>query len=371
MQNKGEVKIKVLSLYLPQYHEIEENNIWWGSGYTEWQAVKSAKPLYNQHNQPRKPLNNNYYDLLKDGVKTWKWQANLAKDNGVYGFCIYHYWFLGKQLLQNPMEILLQNPDIDINYTICWANESWTRTWYGLETEVLIDQKYGKENDWRKHFNYLLQFFKDKRYIKIDNKPMLNIYRSFDIKDFKEMLNIWNQMAIENGFSGIYIVSGNTNSQLETRVDLVNAYYNFEPGFSLKHRIGKATALSYYLRTWVKQNINKILRKEYLERTLDVKEIYKVNWKKLKDTGKPIFPGTIPMWDNTPRRKYKGFEYISTSPDLFYKNLINIKNSLDSNSDINFIYINAWNEWGEGAYLEPDEKYGYDYLKAIKKALED
>ena len=363
--------MKVLGLYLPQYHEIEENNKWWGDGYTEWQAVKSAKPLYNGHNQPKKPLNDNYYDLLKNGVETWKWQAYLAKKNGVYGFCIYHYWFLGKQLLQDPMEILLQNPDIDINYTICWANESWTRTWYGLESAVLMKQEYGKESEWRKHFDYLLRFFKDKRYIKINNKPMLNIYRSFDIAEFKEMLDIWNHMAIENGFDGIYIVSGNTHSQLETRVDLVDAYYNFEPGFSLKHRMRALATLSYYVRTWIKQNVNKILGKEYLERTLNVKEIYKVNWKKLKNTDKPVFPGTLPMWDNTPRKKHKGFEYKSTSPDLFYKNLINIKNSVDSNSELNFVYINAWNEWGEGAYLEPDEEYGYDYLKVVKRAVEE
>ncbi len=361
--------MKILSLYLPQYHEVEENNKWWGKGYTEWSAVKSAKALYKGHNQPRVPLKNNYYDLLNNGKETWKWQASLAKENGMHGFCIYHYWFLGKQLLQKPMEILLENKDIDINYSICWANETWTRTWYGLETEVLMNQEYGVENDWKVHFDYLLPFFNDKRYIKIDNKPMLNIYRSYDIKDLDKMISFWNKLAIENGFEGIYIVSGNTHGQLESRTNLVDAYYNFEPGFSLKHRISKFSLYSFYLRTLLKQNFNKLFKKEYLERTLDINEIYKVNWKELENIDKPVFPGTIPMWDNTPRRKYKGFEYQNNSPEVFYNNLLDIKNNLDKNNKLGIVFVNAWNEWGEGAYLEPDNKYKYEYLKMIKKVV--
>lgn len=363
--------MKILCLYLPQYHEIEENNRWWGKGYTEWHAVKRAKPLYSGHNQPRKPLNDNYYDLLNNGADIWRWQAELARENKIYGFCIYHYWFLGKQLLEKPMEILRDNPDIDMNYTICWANETWTKTWYGLETEVLMKQDYGDKKEWEEHFNYMLSFFKDKRYIKIDNKPMLNIYRTFDIEELKEMTDLWNAMAIENGFDGIYIVSGNTHSKLETRENLIDAYYNFEPGYSLKHNLGTFQSLFYYLRTGLKQNFNKILKKEFLERTLDIKEIYKVNWKKQKQSSKPTFPGTLPMWDNTPRRKHKGFEYQNSSPKLFYENLINIRTNLDEKKGLDFVYINAWNEWGEGAYLEPDETHNHEYLSAVKRAMGD
>ena len=146
-------------MYLPQYHEIEENNKWWEPGYTEWTAVKRAKLLDKAHKQPRVPLNDNYYDLSDETGSVWMWQANLAKEYGVYGFCIYHYWFKGKQLLEKPMEILLLHPEIDINYTICWANETWTKTWYGLETEILMKQEYGEQADWDKHFEYLCRFF--------------------------------------------------------------------------------------------------------------------------------------------------------------------------------------------------------------------
>lgn len=363
--------MKLLSLYLPQYHRIKENDKWWGEGYTEWSAVKSAKPYYKKHNQPRVPLNNNYYDLLNQGVETWEWQAKLAKQYGVYGFCIYHYWFLGKQLLEKPMEILLNNPEIDINYCICWANESWTKTWYGLETEVLMKQEYGNIEDWKKHFNYLLPFFNDPRYIKIKNKPMINIYRTFDIDKLDEMINVWNCLAIDNGFDGVYIVSGNTHSKLETRHELIDAYYNFEPGFSLKHKLNYLQSLSYYSKTAILQSINRIFNTQLLERKLDIKNIYKVNWKIDNNINKPVFPGTLPMWDNTPRRKYKGFEYTNSSPKLFAENLKMIKQNLPKDSEIDFVYVNAWNEWGEGAYLEPDEKYKYQYLEAIKSVLKE
>ena len=142
--------MKILCMYLPQFHEVEENNRWWGAGYTEWTAVKRAKPIYRGHIQPKIPLNENYYDLSDVSARTWKWQSDLARQYGVHGFCVYHYWFKGKQLLQKPLEILLNHPEIDIRYCICWANESWTRTWYGLEKEMLAEQTYGKEKGWKK-----------------------------------------------------------------------------------------------------------------------------------------------------------------------------------------------------------------------------
>ena len=180
--------VKILALYLPQFHSIPENDKWWGNGYTEWTAVKNAKPLFANHYQPRIPLDNNYYDLSNNSGKTWFWQAELARKFGIYGFCIYHYWFEGKQLLERPMEILRDHKEMDINYCICWANETWSRNWYAQERTVLLEQRYGDESAWIKHFEYLNTFFRDKRYIKIDNKPVINIYHSQEITCLKEML---------------------------------------------------------------------------------------------------------------------------------------------------------------------------------------
>ena len=167
--------MKIIPFYLPQFHNIPENDEWWGNGFTEWTNIKSAKPLFEGHKQPKVPINGNYYDLLNDDVKIW--QAELAKKYGIYGFCYYHYWFNGKMLLEKPMEQMLTNHNIDIPFCICWANAAWTKAWVGEEKKVLIPQTYGGRNEWEEHFFYFLPFFKDRRYIRENNKPVIIIYR--------------------------------------------------------------------------------------------------------------------------------------------------------------------------------------------------
>ena len=167
--------MKIIAFYLPQFHNIPENDEWWGNGFTEWTNVKKAKPIFEGHQQPKVPLNNNYYNLLDDNVKVW--QADLAKKYGVYGFCYYHYWFNGKMLLEKPMEQMLENKEVDIPFCISWANEPWTKAWVGDEKKMLIAQEYGQEEEWKEHFMYLLPFFKDERYIKKDGKPFFIFYR--------------------------------------------------------------------------------------------------------------------------------------------------------------------------------------------------
>lgn len=364
--------MKILAMYLPQFHEIEENNKWWGESYTEWSAVKNALPLFKEHEQPKVPLNNNYYDLSDISAKTWKWQAELANKYGVYGFCVYNYWFKGKQLLEKPLEILLKNPEIDINYCMCWANESWTKTWYGLENQILMKQDYGQKLDWLNHFNYMLPYFQDKRYIKIDNKPVLNIYRTYDIKELKEMLEYWSELSKEHGFNGIYIVSGNTNGKIEGREELVDAFYNFEPGYTLKHKLKWYENIAYNSKIWIRTNLNIAFKTQKLERIVDARLINKAMFRKDGNLKKPVFRGAFPMWDNTPRRSYKGMVYSNTTVKIFELTLEKIKNELkNSNTTDNFVYVNAWNEWGEGCYLEPDELYRYKYLEIIKKVLEN
>lgn len=357
--------MKILAMYLPQYHQIPENDRWWGEGYTEWTAVKNAMPLYKDHYQPRIPLNDNYYDLSDKEAKAWKWQADLAREYGVDGFCVYHYWFKDKQLLEKPLEILLEHKEIDIEYSICWANESWTKTWYGLDTEILAEQLYGNKEDWLEHFNYLLKFFKDPRYIKIDNKPIVHIYRSSHIKELEEMLSCWNSEAKKEGFDGVYIIAANNGGELENREELIDAYYDFEPMHTLNHRMNRFERLSYGSKIWFKMMFNKIFNTKILERTVDAEKIVSISKRNVKKRSKPVYKGTFPMWDNTPRRSYKGMVFKKANPDLFRKSLLQIRNHSD------FIYINAWNEWGEGCYLEPDSYYKFEYLKVIKDVLGD
>lgn len=357
--------MKIMCMYLPQYHSFKENDEWWGEGYTEWVAVKRGKPLYNGHVQPKVPEGGHYYDLDKEGVETLKKQAELAKKYGIYGFSIYQYYFNGKTLMEKPLETLLSHPEIDLKYNLCWANESWTRTWYGLENQVLMEQTYGEESDWRKHFDYLLRFFKDERYIKVDNKPVYQIYKTFDIPCFAKFAECFNKWALEEGFDGVYFISGKTAAGYEEREEcreLIDGYYYFEPGYSLKYGISRARMFKYSVSVAINTLLNKLRSEDNkkLERFINADWIYEAVTK--RSYGKKEYPGLIPDWDNTPRRSYKGLVYKGTSPEKFKKAL-----GILAESDPEFIYVNAWNEWGEGAYLEPDEYRGYEYLKAIKE----
>ncbi|MCR4657589.1 MAG: glycoside hydrolase family 99-like domain-containing protein [Lachnospiraceae bacterium] len=356
--------MKVMCMYLPQYHSFPENDEWWGKGYTEWTAVKRGRPLFKGHVQPRIPLGERYYDLKKEGEETLRWQAELAKKYGVYGFSFYQYWFKGKQLMESPMETLLACRDIAISYCICWANETWTRTWYGLSEQTLIKQDYGDEADWNRHFDYLLRFFRDDRYIKIDNKPLFMIYRSFDIERLSDMLKLFNERAKEAGFDGIFLVSGKTRDMVDERTELIDGYYYFEPGYSLKNDFTSFHKLVYYSSVFARSALNRIFKRKVLERRIPAEWI--LNAIENRDYKENEFPGLIPDWDNTPRRSYKGLVYLKTSPERFEKALKILSDRVSGHRN-DFVFVNAWNEWGEGAMLEPDEYRGYAYLEAIRR----
>ena len=364
--------MKVLALYLPQFHEIPENNEWWGKGYTEWDAVKNAKEYYIGHQQPMVPLNHNYYDLSDETARTWKWQADLAKKFGVYGFCIYHYWFkTGEQLLEKPMEILLKHKEINVNYCICWANETWRRTWYGVKKEILKEQEYGEEDEWTNHFYYLLNFFRDKRYILIDNKPVVCIYRTYEITKLKNMVETWNRLARENGFSGVYIISGNIGGMIDKRYDAIDAYYNYEPGYTYMHNVSFFNKIPINFAKVYKKIYNQFAENKKFERIMASKIIYDNNTKRIHQGGKKCYLGTFTRYDDTPRRQNKGAVYDGTVEE-FAANLKKISNVLKiNNRRDDFVFVTAWNEWGEGAYLEPDEAHGYAYLEALKSVVED
>lgn len=358
--------MKLMAMYLPQYHTFPENDEWWGKGYTEWVSVKKAKPLYKGHIQPKIPEGGNYYDLDADGAATLKHQAELAKKYGIYGFSIYQYYFKGHTLMEKPLKTLLEHPEIDIKYNLCWANETWTRTWYGLSNQVLIAQEYGDVSDWRNLFEYLLPFFKDPRYIKVGNRPVYQIYKTFDIPCFKEMAEHFNKWALAEGFGGIYFISGKTAAGEERRKEcrkLIDGYYYFEPGYSLKYGLSKGQKLRYDISVAFNMFCNKFRSegKRRLERFIPAQWIY--NAITNRDYNDNDFPGIIPDWDNTPRRSYKGLVYKGTSPERFKEALSKLQKIKSAHED-DFVYINAWNEWGEGAYIEPDEYRGYAYLEA-------
>lgn len=245
--------MKIIAYYLPQFHEIKENNEWWGEGFTEWVNVKKAKPLYSNHIQPKIPINKNYYNLMnKDTVVQ---QTNLMKKYNIYGLCYYHYYFEGKLLLEKPAENLLKWRDINQKFCFCWANHDWRKTWNGT-SELLIKQTYGEERSWEAHFNYLLKFFIDERYIKIDKKPIFVIYKVDDIPNYDKMINFWNSLCKKNGLEGIYIIETIDYMTKKEKINNSDAILYREPAIALS-KIRKKSKIMKILDKILKKKLEK------------------------------------------------------------------------------------------------------------------
>ncbi|WP_028403412.1 glycosyltransferase WbsX family protein [Ectobacillus panaciterrae] len=343
--------MKTIAFYLPQFHQIPENDKWWGEGFTEWTNTRKAMPLFPEHYQPREPYNDFYYDLTRPEVR--KWQADIAKQHGIHGFCYYHYWFKGKRLLERPFNEVLKSGQPDFPFCLSWANEPWTRSWDGLEHNVLMPQDYGGKEDWKEHFDYLIQAFQDKRYIRVDDKPLFIIYRPDHIPRCEEMLAYWNVLAKQNGLKGIFFVE-TLNSFSIPNTKGFDASVEFEPMYTLIHgncsRLWKAIhgyGVIDYDKVW-----ECILNRHPSQRH------------------KKVFPGAFVDWDNTPRKGANGGVFVGSTPEKFYRYLTMQIQRAKFVYKSEFLFINAWNEWAEGAYLEPDKRYNLQYLESVKKALQ-
>ncbi|UOE55160.1 glycosyltransferase WbsX family protein [Cytobacillus oceanisediminis] len=356
---------KVLAFFLPQFHQIPENDKWWGEGFTEWTNVKKSVPLFQNHQQPRIPEKENYYNLLDKDIQ--EWQSEIALKNGVGGFCYYHYWFNGKKLLEKPAEQMLDNKKITIPFCFSWANEPWTRAWDGKDKEILMPQEYGEEEDWEQHFEYLLPFFKDERYIKQGNKPLFLIYRLSSIKNHEGMLKYWNYRAKQEGFEGLHIISMLTSfDNKDANSENISGFVEFEPMYTIKHYLPLHTQGVRFAK-------KKILSKFNEKNSLDILE-YKTVWDRILErqnhdlNGKKIYKGAFVGWDNSPRKGTKALIINDSNPMDFQKYFgAQLQKALNNNEE--FLFINAWNEWAEGTYLEPDKKFGNAYLQVIKNEL--
>ncbi len=361
-------QVKPIAIYLPQFHTIPENDAWWGKGFTEWTNVRKATPRFKGHYQPHVPLNEDYYNL--DEVEVMRRQADLARAHGVYGFCFYHYWFNGKLLLEKPLHQWLKTKDIDFPFCLSWANENWTRRWDGKDKEQLISQEYSLDDD-RKHIQYLMQFFKDERYIKVGNKPVFLMYRSESHPFIKEATEIWREEAIKAGFDGLHLI----------RIE------SFEKGiFPATHGFDAAMEFApdntMNSKKIFKENLPKYLFFKLLHnlklRTDPIYENGIYDYSGLRDNMlQRSIPEYIyyrcacPSWDNSARRKKHAFIFKNSSPEVFriwVKQIIaHTSNNLPSENQ--FVFINAWNEWAEGCHLEPDTKWGYGNLEVIKEEI--
>lgn len=360
-----------IAFHLPQFHPVPENDEWWGKGFTEWMNVVKSAPRFPGHYQPHLPADLGFYDLRLPEVRAA--QAQLAADYGIYGFCYYHYWFHGRQILERPVNEIWKSGEPDFPFCLCWANENWTRRWDGLNTEILIEQRYSPEDDLA-HIQNLIPFFLDRRYIRIFDKPMFLIYRASHMPDSKRTTDVWRKEAERAGIKGLFLVRVESHGQAggDPRPLGFDSAVDFQPQ-------GAPVLSSRILR-----------RKWWHRRKLRTAEPAYFN-NCISDYGKfvsealttpapayPRIPCVCPCWDNSPRRGNGATIITNSTPEEYERWLREIVarrqvNMLPSRAGLispdSLVFINAWNEWAEGAHLEPCQKWGQRYLEATRRAL--
>ena len=357
------MKKRVIAINLPQFHPFPENDEWWGKGFTEWTNVTKARPRFRGHYQPHLPSETGFYDLRLPEAR--QMQAEMAQSAGIYGFCYYHYWFNGKRLMNRPIDEILDSGEPKFPFMLCWANENWARTWDGSQNAVLIKQNYSDEDD-IEHMKFLCsKVFCDKRYIRIDNKPVFAIYRPQNFPNIQKTINIWRNVAKEYRLE-IYLIRVESPNDFGPKT-----YWDFDASMDFQPIV---------LREFdtIGKNFFSKISKRFFHGKLKANRIY--SYKKYVDyiIKQPIpnykcFPCVSPGWDNSPRRINKPFmAFVDSSPLLYEKWLRHTLTSFSPySSEENLVFINAWNEWAEGNHLEPDQKWGNAYLESTKKVISE
>lgn len=348
--------IRSIAFYLPQFHPIPENNNWWGKGFTEWTNVAKARPNFVGHDQPRVPADLGFYDLRCAEVLNQ--QAELAKRYGIYGFCYYYYWFNGKRLLEMPIERMLRDGEPNMPFCLCWANENWTRRWDGRDQEILIAQSYSDADD-EAVIGDFIRYFRDERYIRIDGRPLLLVYRVTLFPDFASTAHKWREICHKQGIGDIYIAMVESfelvHKSVPPQVYGCDAAVEFPPHGIAKQHPPTGSILNPDFK-------GALAEYSELATTYGTREIPSYT----------RFRCVVPRWDNTPRRQNDGFCFEGATPGSFqaWAEAVIEQTRIQHCGDERIIFVNAWNEWAEGAYLEPDMRFGHTFLEALRNALE-
>lgn len=358
----NEKKARLIALYLPQYHPIPENDEWWGKGFTEWTNTAKAKPLFKGHYQPHIPADLGFYDLRIPETRIA--QAEMAHHHGIEGFCYYHYWFGGRQILERPFNEVLASGQPDFPFCLCWANQTWTGIWHGAPNRVLIEQTYPGMEDHIAHFNYLLPAFLDHRYLCIDNKPIFIVYQPKDLPQPKAVTDLWREMALKAGLPGLFLIAQQPpwlSDPISDGFDAAFSTFNLFPPRRGDKWVSWKTPITR-IKNWYYE-------KRQLPTIHDYRYLIKNPPKDFPDTIES-YPCVIPNWDNTPRSGANGLVLNNSTPELFR---IHLKDALNKAKQLpdghRLIFIKSWNEWAEGNHLEPDLRFGRQYLEVIKEEL--
>jgi lipopolysaccharide biosynthesis protein len=354
---------RLISFYLPQFHPIPENDRWWGEGFTEWRNVVQARPLHRGHYQPHLPADLGFYDLRLPETRAA--QATLARNYGIHGFCYYHYWFSGRRLLARPLDEVLASGEPDFPFCVCWANEDWTRAWDGRSGEVLIKHEYSEEDD-RRHIRWLAKAFEDERYIMVDGRPLFLVYRASLLPDPARTTEVWREEAQRLGIGELFLlrVESFANEHGNPALLGFDGAVEFQPDWT---NLGTPLRRG---RHWDS------LRKLRLSNpSFGQHRVYEYESIVERMLDRPLpsyrrFPCVTPSWDNTPRRRTRGIVLRRSTPELYGNWLrIVVERSVREPAEERLVFINAWNEWGEGNHLEPCQRWGRKYLEATEQAL--
>ena len=383
------IQARLIALYLPQFHPIPENDEWWGKGFTEWTNVAKARPLFKGHYQPRVPADLGYYDLRVAEVR--EAQAELARNAGIEGFCYYHYWFGGKQLLERPFEEVVASGKPDFPFCLCWANETWSGVWHGAPNRILIEQTYPGPEDNRRHFMAVRDALLDERYMRIDGRPIFIIYRPMKFPQAGRFIQEWQELAIQNGLPGIHFIAfaSSLDPTWDFRSDGFDGYSsagNLEVfRFPLRHLLPGANGNGSEAmpRRWrsvadgdtLKGTLPRWLWRRFLSSIGQFGNVldYRHALPHFLDgcTGeRGVHPTVTPNWDNTARSHVRGYVLHDSTPELFRAHLRDALNLVKPHpKEQRLVFIKSWNEWAEGNYLEPDQKFGHDYLKVVREEV--
>ena len=360
--------LKCWAFYLPQFHPIPENDVWWGKDFTEWDNVRAARPLFPGHFQPRHPRGSgypDYYDLRDPAVLVR--QAELARRYGIFGFVFYHYWFSGRRLLETPLAGVLDEPAFDFPFMLCWANESWTRRWDGLDQDVLLRQEYSAADD-EYHIRSLLPVFRDPRYYKSEGRPVFMVYRSEELPDPVKTVQVWRRVVREAGFPDLCLlrVEGFATG-FDPAQHGFDAAVEFAPDWRC---LGRRVYLDK-AGNW-RENEDRAHPGTVANRVFRYDEVV-ANMLAKPEPGYPRYPGVFPDWDNSARRRQGGATIIQgATPEAFGNFLEQAAATACRRFPVSgrHLFLNAWNEWGEGCHLEPDLDLGRARLEQVRRVVE-
>ncbi len=359
--------IRSIALYLPQFHPIPENDEWWGKGFTEWTNVTKAKPIYKSHLQPRLPGDLGFYDLRVPEVR--EAQSDLAKSYGIYGFCYWHYWFAGRRIIERPFLEMVESKKPDFPFCISWANQTWSGTWHGLSNKkTLIEQTYPGIEDFEKHFYSLLEAFHDNRYIEVNGRKLVFVFRPMEMPSPELFTSVWQNLAIKEGLNGIHFVGMHMPPEWDNNLYGYSAISELGPQL---HKLRDPTLVDKALHKMLNIDFNEIRGEKFKLPVIIQYKNYVNRYPDHSMTPKE-YPLIYPGWDNTPRSGKDGWLFEKSSPALFRKLCVKAFEQTENKPDQEKIVIlKSWNEWAEGNFLEPDSLYGHQFLQAFKGAIHD